>query len=135
MLALHLARSKIVRSSQKLAEDYIGLWNERDAQRRHALLAADWTEDAVYADPLMRGDGRAQISGLIAGVHERFPGFRFSLLGAVDGYGDVVRFSWGLGPDGGETVVKGTDFIRRTGDQIASVTGFIDQMPLPQEAE
>ena len=124
-----------MRSPQKLAEEYIELWNERDAQRRHALLVATWTEDAVYVDPLMRGDGRAQISGLIAAVHERFPGFRFSLLGAADGYGDVVRFSWGLGPDDGKSVVKGTDFIRRVGDQIASVTGFIDQMPLSQQAE
>jgi SnoaL-like protein len=118
-----------MRSPQKLAEDYIEVWNERDTQRRHARLAATWTEDAVYVDPLMRGDGRPQISDLIGAVHERFPGFRFSLLGAADGYGDVVRFSWGLGPDGGEAVVKGTDFVRRASDQIASVTGFIDQLP------
>jgi len=118
-----------MRSPQKLAEDYIELWNELDAQRRHARLASTWTEDAVYADPLMRGDGRTQISNLITAVHERFPGFRFSLLGAADGYADVVRFSWGLGPDDGQAIVKGTDFVRRAGDQIASVTGFIDQLP------
>ena len=118
-----------MRSPQKLAEDYIEVWNARDAGQRQALLAATWTEDAAYADPLMRGDGRPQIDGLIAAVHERFPAFRFSLLGAADGYGDVVRFCWGLGPDGSEAVVKGTDFIRRSGDQIASVTGFIDPMP------
>jgi hypothetical protein len=118
-----------VRSPQKLAEDYIEVWNELDAQRRHALLVATWTEDATYVDPLMRGNGRAQIGDLITAVHDRFPGFRFSLLAAADGYGDAVRFSWGLGPEGGTTVVKETDFIRRVGDQIASVTGFIDQMP------
>jgi len=123
-----------VRSPQKLAEDYIEVWNERDAQRRDALLVATWTEDATYVDRLMRGDGRAQISGLISAVHERFPGFRFSLLGAADGYGDVVRFCWGLGADGGTAVIKGTDFVRRTGDRIASVTGFIDQLPAPQDA-
>ena len=124
-----------MRSPQKLAEDYIEVWNERDAQRRDALLVATWTEDATYVDRLMRGDGRAQISGLISAVHERFPGFRFSLLGAADGYGDVVRFCWGLGADGGTAVIKGTDFVRRTGDRIASVTGFIDQLPAPQDAE
>ena len=123
-----------MRSPQKLAEDYIEVWNERDAQRRDALLVATWTEDATYVDRLMRGDGRAQISGLISAVHERFPGFRFSLLGAADGYGDVVRFCWGLGADGGTAVIKGTDFVPRTGDRIASVTGFIDQLPAPQDA-
>jgi hypothetical protein len=124
-----------VRSPQKLAEDYIEVWNERDAQQRNAALAATWPEDATYVDPLMRGDGRAQISDLIAAVHERFSDFQFSLLGAADGYGDVVRFCWGLGPDGGQAIVKGTDFVRRTGDRIASVTGFLDQLPGPGEAE
>lgn len=124
-----------MRSPQKLAEDYIELWNERDAQQRRALLAATWTEDATYVDPLMRGSGRPQIGDLIGAVHDRFPGFQFSLLGAADGYGDVVRFCWGLGADGGTAVIKGTDFVRRTGDRIASVTGFIDQLPGPPEAE
>src|SRR3954468_982862 len=36
--------------------------------------------------------------GLIGAVHERFPNFRFSLLGEPDGFGTNVRFSWGLGP-------------------------------------
>src|SRR3954464_15703040 len=32
--------------------------------------------------------------GLIGAVHERFPNFRFSLLGEPDGFGTNVRFSW-----------------------------------------
>lgn len=77
----------------------------------------------------MCGAGRDQIDGLIAAVHERFPDFRFSLLGAPDGHGSVARFSWALGPDNGEPVIKGTDFVHRDGDLIASVTGFLDQIP------
>jgi SnoaL-like domain len=81
-----------------IADRYIEVWNETDLVRRNALLADGWCEDATYVDPLMRGDGRDRIGALIGGVHERFPGFRFTLDGCVDGYGDKIRFSWALGP-------------------------------------
>ena len=41
----------------KIAERYIDLWNETDAQSRKALLASAWTEDATYVDPMMQGQG------------------------------------------------------------------------------
>jgi len=41
----------------------------------------------------MIGEGPAQIGALIGAVHERFPGFRFALLGTPDGHGDHGRFS------------------------------------------
>ena len=47
---------------------------------------------ATYVDPLMQGKGHDQIGALITAVHERFPGFRFSLDGRVDGYSDKIRF-------------------------------------------
>jgi hypothetical protein len=118
-----------MRTAAKLAEDYIALWNETDAARRRALLAATWTPDAMYLDPLMKGAGQGEIDALIAGVQQRFPTFRFTLLGAADGHSDVVRFSWALGPQDGDAIVKGTDFVRRDGDKIAAITGFLDQMP------
>lgn len=118
-----------MRTAQKLAEDYIEAWNERDATRRRALLAATWTSEATYVDPLMSGEGTDNIDGLIAAVHQRFPDFQFALLGTADGHGSVARFSWGLGPKGGDLIIKGTDFVCRDGDLIASVTGFLDQVP------
>ena len=114
---------------QKIASDYIETWNEIDQGRRRAALAAKWTERASYIDPLMRGTGPDQIDGLIGADHQRFPGFRFALPGNADGHDNFVRFSWGLGPDGAEAIVKGTDFVVCDGDRIASVTGFLDQVP------
>ncbi len=113
----------------KIADAYIALWNETDAQRRRALIGEAWTEDARYVDPIMSGEGRDQIDGLIAAVHERFPGFRFALIGQPDGHGDHVRFSWGLGPVGQESPIKGTDFAVVAGGKLRVVTGFLDQVP------
>ena len=77
----------------------------------------------------MRGDGRDGIEALIAGVQQRFPDFTFELIGQPDGYGDHIRFSWGLGPDGADSLIKGTDFAVLRDGRISSVTGFLDQVP------
>jgi len=118
-----------MRDAAKLAQDYIALWNETDPSRRKALLAATWTTNASYVDPLMRGQGHGEIDGLIAAAQAKFPDLRFALLTPADGFGDHVRFSWGLGPLGQEPFIKGTDFVARDGDRIKSVVGFLDQVP------
>ena len=93
-----------------IASRYIDLWNERTPSRRREMLATNWTSDARYIDPLMSGDGLDGVDALIAGVQQRFPDFRFQLIGQPNGYGDHVRFSWGLGPEGADSPIKGTDF-------------------------
>ena len=112
-----------------IANSYIELWNERTRSRRREMLATHWTADAKYVDPLMSGDGHDGVDALIAGVQQRFPDFRFKLLGKANGYGDHVRFSWGLGPDGADSPIKGTDFAVLKDGRIRSITGFLDQVP------
>lgn len=112
-----------------VAARYIASWNETDGERRQSLLDEHWTADAQYADPLMRGDGLVQVTGLIGAVHQRFPGFRFSLLGTPDGDGDYVRFRWSLGPAGVEAPVEGSDVLLLRDGRIARVIGFIDKAP------
>ena len=116
--------------AQSIANRYIDLWNERDAKRRLDMLAANWSAEASYTDPLASVKGAADISALIGGVQQRFPEFSFALIGKVDGFGDNVRFSWGLGPKGAaDAPIKGTDFAAIADGKIASVTGFLDQVP------
>jgi hypothetical protein len=115
---------------QDIAARYIECWNERDGERRRTLLAALWTSDATYRDPMMRGEGRDGIGALIEGVQARFPEFRFALKGRADGHADRLRFSWGLGPAGSEAVVEGTDFAELAPDErLRAVTGFLDRVP------
>ena len=114
---------------QKIATDYIELWNERASDRRRAMLKQNWTDDATYIDPLMSGDGRDGVDALIAGVQQRFPEFKFRLLGEANGFGDRLRFCWGLGPDGADSPIKGTDFAVLSDGRIRSITGFLDQVP------
>jgi hypothetical protein len=113
----------------RIADRYIAVWNETDPARRGTLLAEDWSDDATYVDPLMSGEGHAQISALIGAVQDRFPGFRFTRDGGADGYGDKVRFSWALGPEAEPDMIKGTDFAVVKNGRLKSVTGFLDKVP------
>jgi len=117
-----------------IARRYLEAWNETDAGVRRGLIDAFWTSDSTFVDPVMSGDGPAGMDACIAGVHQRFPGFRFRLIGEPDGFGDHVRLSWGLGPAGEDAPVKGTDFLALRGGRLAAVTGFFDQVPAPQPA-
>jgi hypothetical protein len=112
-----------------IARRYIDLWNERRPSRRREMLASDWTADAHYVDPIMNGDGHDGVDALIAGVQQRFPDFKFKLIGEPNGYGDQLRFSWALGPDGVDSPIKGTDFAVLREGRIRSITGFLDQVP------
>jgi SnoaL-like domain len=112
-----------------IAKSYIELWNERIPSRRREMLATAWTADASYVDPLMKGEGHDGIDALIEGVQQRFPDFSFRLIGEPNGFGDHLRFRWGLGPDGADSPIKGTDFAVLKEGRIYSITGFLDQVP------
>lgn len=112
-----------------LIDRYIAVWNETNAARRRELIAQTWTEDAHYIDPLMEGVGQDGIDAMIGGAQAQFPGFAFSLIGKADAHHDRVRFSWALGPEGGDALVKGTDFATVVGERLQWVTGFLDQVP------
>jgi hypothetical protein len=122
-------RRHLMTDATSIAHRYIALWNETSASRRQGLLADLWAEDGTYIDPLMQGSGHSQIDALISAVHQRFPEFRFSLIGQPDGYGENVRFSWQLGPEGADGPIKGTDFATLDNGRLKQVTGFLDQVP------
>jgi hypothetical protein len=112
-----------------IAERYIATWNETDPRKRSELLQLDWDGEASYVDPMARAVGREEIDGLIGGLQERFPSFRFALTGAPNGYGEFVRLSGSLGPPGAEAPIEGSDMIVIDGGRIARVIGFLDKIP------
>ncbi|MDQ2878044.1 MAG: nuclear transport factor 2 family protein [Pseudomonadota bacterium] len=110
-----------------IADRYLAVWNEADQSARHAALAEQWAPDARYIDPLMSGSGPGSIATMIEAARAQFPGHAFALSGKPDGYGNYVRFSWTLAPDGGAPIGGGTDIVRLRDDgRIAEVVGFLD---------
>lgn len=106
---------------------YFALWNETDASTRRAALAATWTADASYRDPLLAAEGHDALDAMIAAVHAHYPGHRFRLTGAIDTYPGRARWGWALaGPDG-TPIVAGLDVAVLADDgRLRSVTGFFE---------
>jgi len=115
---------------QEIIERYIAAWNETDPERRRGLVDSLWAADGSYTDPLADAHGREEIDGLIGAVQQQFPGLVFRLGGPVDANHNQARFTWHLGPDGGEPIVIGFDVAVLDADgQIRSVHGFLDKGP------
>lgn len=105
-------------------DTYIATWNERDPQRRRALVAQAFADDASYRDAHRSGEHHDGIDTMIAEAQGQFPGHHLDLVFGPDAHNDRVRFSWSLiGPGG--AVGGGTDFATVASDgRLSSVTGF-----------
>jgi hypothetical protein len=110
---------------------YIAAWNERDAKRRRALVAATWAEDGSYVDAHRRGKGHDAIDAMIAATQAHFPGYRLNLISGIEAHNDFVRFSWAAGGTvEAPLYLGGTDFAALAADgRITTVAGFTDAAP------
>lgn len=114
----------------ELVKRYLATWNQTDAEARRAELAEVFADDAVYTDPLVSVRGRDGLDATIAAVQGRFGGLVFSLGGTVDAHHDIARFTWHLGPEGGEPLAVGFDVAVVGEDgRITQVLGFLDKVP------
>ncbi|MER5469076.1 nuclear transport factor 2 family protein [Streptomyces sp. NPDC002935] len=110
---------------------YFEAWNAGGRDTLTKAVAAAWTADGSYTDPLADVRGHEQIAAVITAAHEQFPGFAFRLLGAIDGHHDTARFGWELFHTAdGSAPVAGFDVIVLDGEgRIRSVHGFLDRVP------
>jgi len=110
---------------------YFEAWNARDPEARAKAVAAAWTEDGTYTDPLADVLGHQEITAVIAAAHEQFPGFAFRPTGTTDGHHEVIRFSWELVSEtDGSAPVAGSDVVTLDEDgRFITVVGFLDRVP------
>ncbi|MBL1084635.1 nuclear transport factor 2 family protein [Streptomyces actinomycinicus] len=110
---------------------YFDAWNAGGPEELAKAVAAAWSEDGGYTDPLVDVSGHEGIAAVIAAAHEQFPGFVFRPGGSVDGHHDTARFSWELVSEAdGSAPVAGFDVITLDEDgRIRSVLGFLDRVP------
>ncbi|MFG2327421.1 nuclear transport factor 2 family protein [Streptomyces sp. NPDC048568] len=125
-----MSASAPARRHEDAVARYFEAWNAAPEARAEAVAAA-WTNDGGYTDPLADVRGHEQIAAVIAAAHEQYPGFVFRLSGAVDGHHDTARFSWELVSEAdGSAPVAGFDVVRLDDeDRISAVFGFLDRVP------
>ncbi|MFD3523103.1 nuclear transport factor 2 family protein [Streptomyces sp. NPDC058653] len=109
---------------------YFAAWNATGDDLAKAVAAA-FTEDGTYTDPMVEVGGHAEIAAAIHGAHEQFPGFDFKLSGTPDAHHRLVRFTWELvSRADGSAPAAGFDVITLADDgRISSVSGFLDRLP------
>jgi ketosteroid isomerase-like protein len=110
---------------------YFAAWNAGGEQEIRSAVAAAFTEDGTYTDPLADVAGHDGIIATITGAQAQFPGFEFRLSGTPDAHHDVVRFAWALvSRADGSAPAAGFDVITLADDgRIRTVTGFLDRVP------
>ncbi|MFJ8005098.1 nuclear transport factor 2 family protein [Streptomyces fagopyri] len=110
---------------------YLEAWNAGGPDALAKAVAAAWSADGGYTDPLADVRGHEGIAAVISAAHEQFPGFSFRLAGRVDGHHDIARFGWELVDDAdGSAPVAGSDVITLDADgRIRTVHGFLDRVP------
>lgn len=109
---------------------YLAAWNATDPGERRARIEEAFTADVRYVDPFAAVEGHDALGHLIGAAQDMFPGLVFTSAGPVDAHHDQARFTWHLGPAGGEPPVVGFDVAELGPDgRIRTVLGFIDRAP------
>ncbi|SBW24199.1 isomerase [Candidatus Protofrankia californiensis] len=110
---------------------YFAAWNATTPEELKKAVAAAFTEDGTYTDPLADVKGHDGIVATISGAHEQFPGFEFKLSGTPDAHHNIARFTWELvSRTDGSAPAAGFDVITLAEDgRISSVSGFLDRVP------
>jgi hypothetical protein len=120
------------RSAAALANKYLALWNEPDADRRRRMIAELWTEDGrhilqppqeireIAARPgiglasILEARGYEAIEARVTSAYEHWVGseeLSFRGRDDADRLGDVVKFHWEAVAKDGEVVAVGLDFL------------------------
>jgi hypothetical protein len=120
------------RTAAELAEKYLALCNEPDADRRRQMIADLWTEDgrhilqppqeirAIAARPglamtaILQARGYEQIEARAASAYEHWVGSQGLSLQSRDDaerLADVVKFHWQAVAKNGEVITVGLNFL------------------------
>jgi hypothetical protein len=113
------------KAAQKLADRYLALWNEPDADRRRRTIAELWTESGRHflqppAQPgiglkaILEARGYEEIEARVTSAYEHWvgsEGFRFRGRDDAEQVGEVVKFHWEALDKNGETFAVGLHFL------------------------
>lgn len=85
------------------------VFNERDDAARRVAIARIYAPDVSFSDPDEVVTGHEALNSKAARLLQDAPVFEFRQLGPVLTSHDLGYLPWGLGPAGGDPVVRGLD--------------------------
>jgi len=111
--------------AQALADRYVAVWNETDAERRRAGIAALWVPDGQHYVGERAVRGYEALEARVRGSHEknvRDDGNRFRAASNARLLHDVVTFYWEMLPADGKK--DGYRFLGQGGDGRIDIAYF-----------
>src|SRR5829696_5754785 len=116
--AIHETRAK---AAERLADRYMALWNEPDADRRRRMIAQLWTEDGsqILQPPqemreIAAARGHCELQARATTSYEHgvgSEGLSFRARDDAQRLGDVVKFHWEAVADDGSTAAAGLNVL------------------------
>jgi hypothetical protein len=121
----------IMSHAEDIARRYIHIWNETDADARHAQIAALWIEDGTHYVKLREVHGHAALETRVATSHQTNVAernYKFELQDGVEQLRDMVKFKWRMvGNRGGAVAATGSIVLLLADDGRARIDyQFID---------
>lgn len=102
-------------NAQTLADRYVAVWNEKDAEARRRAIAALWVLDGQHYMDGREARGYPALEERVVGSHNKYVRDGGNIFRAVQNARRVhnaVTFNWEMVPVGGETVLaKGLEFL------------------------
>jgi hypothetical protein len=100
--------------AQELANLYVAVWNETDAQARRRAIAALWLPDGIHYVRDREARGYSALEERIIGSHQknvRDAGYRFRAMGNAQALRNAVTFNWEMVAPDGNVAAVGLEFL------------------------
>ena len=99
----------------------LGVFNERDAQRRVATIQSIYAPDVRWTDDEGIIVGRAALEAKATALQSQMQGLVFTKASPVYQTHGLGYLAWKLGPDGGDPVASGFDVAVVRNDLISEL--------------
>ena len=103
----------------------LDVFNERDAERRAAAIAAVYSVDVTFYEADDAVHGPAALGARVQQLLDGAPGWVFRPAGVPSVNHNLGRLTWHFGPDGAPAAVTGTDVAIVEDGRIRSLYVFI----------
>ncbi len=110
---------------QLMTRSLLDVFNERDPERRVAVISAVYSPDIIFYEPEEAIEGPAALDRKVQQMLDGAPGWVFRPAGEVSANHNLGRLTWHFGPDGEPPVVTGTDVAIIDNGRIRSLYVFI----------
>ena len=115
--------------SDLMQGNLLGVFNERDDQRRASAIESTYAPDVRWTDDDGTTVGRGALEAKASVLQEQMQGLAFAKAGPVYQTRGLGYLAWTLGPEGGDPVATGFDVAVVRGDLISELYTVITSQP------